>query len=110
MATTADPKQSELPEEPQTSLDDDLKMLSDTLEEVLSSSGDKADQKYIEIKHRAEEALHKVKKRLSAKSDAAYYKAKQAACSADSYVHEKPWHAVGMGAAAGMILGLLMRR
>ncbi|PLR34467.1 hypothetical protein CYR32_12435 [Chimaeribacter coloradensis] len=104
------PKQAEFKEDSKTSLDDDLKMLSETLEEVLASSGDKSDQKYIEIKHRAEEALHQVKKRLSEKSDAYYYKAKQAACTADSYVHDKPWHAVGMGAAAGMILGLLMRR
>ena len=34
-------------------LDDDLTLLSDTLEEVLRASGDPADQKYIELKARA---------------------------------------------------------
>ena len=37
-----------------TRIDDDLALLSETLEEVLRSSGDPADQKYIELKARAE--------------------------------------------------------
>ena len=41
-----------------TRVDDDLTLLSETLEEVLRSSGDPADQKYIELKARAEQALH----------------------------------------------------
>jgi len=46
-------------------VDDDLTLLSETLEEVLRSSGDPADQKYIELKARAEQALHDVKTRVS---------------------------------------------
>ena len=38
-------------------IDDDLELLSETLEEVLRSSGDPADQKYLELKARAERAL-----------------------------------------------------
>jgi len=49
-----------------TRIDDDLSLLSDTLEEVLRSSGDPADQKYIELKARAEKALNDVKARVSA--------------------------------------------
>lgn len=45
----------------ETHVDDDLTLLSETLEEVLRSSGDPADQKYIELKARAEQALHDVK-------------------------------------------------
>ena len=33
-----------------TRIDDDLTLLSETLEEVLRSSGDPADQKYVELK------------------------------------------------------------
>ena len=40
-----------------TRIDDDLTLLSETLEEVLRSSGDPADQKYVELKARAEKAL-----------------------------------------------------
>ena len=52
-----------------TRVDDDLTLLSETLEEVLRSSGDPADQKYIELKARAEQALHDVKNRVSNASD-----------------------------------------
>lgn len=58
-------------------IDDDLALLSETLEEVLRSSGDPADQKYIELKARAEQALHDVKNRVSSASDTYYYRAKK---------------------------------
>ena len=60
-----------------TRIDDDLTLLSETLEEVLRSSGDPADQKYIELKARAEQALHDVKNRVSHASDTYYYRAKK---------------------------------
>ena len=79
-------------------IDDDLTLLSETLEEVLRSSGDPADQKYIELKARAEQALDEVKKRVSQASDSYYYRARQAVYRADDYVHEKPWQGIGVGA------------
>ncbi|RKQ38497.1 stress response protein ElaB [Enterobacter sp. R1(2018)] len=91
-------------------LDDDLTLLSETLEEVLRSSGDPADQKYIELKERAEQALNDVKARVSNASDTYYYRAKQAVYRADDYVHEKPWQGVGVGAAVGLVFGLLLAR
>ncbi|QHM71789.1 stress response protein ElaB [Mixta intestinalis] len=120
MAVTTDPQDKRDPlltEEPQvagepqeTRLDDDLTLLTETLEEVLKSSGDPADKKYIELKARAEQALHDVKHRVSTASDSYYYRAKQAAYRADDYVHEKPWQGIGIGATAGLILGLLLAR
>lgn len=91
-------------------LDDDLTLLSETLEEVLRSSGDPADQKYIELKERAEAALSEVKARVSSASDNYYYRAKKAVYRADDYVREKPWQGIGVGAAAGLVLGLLLAR
>jgi len=91
-------------------LDDDLTLLSETLEEVLRSSGDPADQKYIELKERAEQALNDVKARVSNASDTYYYRAKQAVYRADDYVREKPWQGIGVGVAAGLVLGLLLAR
>ena len=76
---------------------------------MLRSSGDPADQKYIELKARAEQALHDVKTRVSHASDNYYYRAK-AVYRADDYVHEKPWQGIGVGAAVGLVLGLLLAR
>ncbi len=94
----------------QSHIDDDLTLLSETLEEVLRSSGDPADQKYIELKARAEKSLEDVKSRVSHASDTYYYRAKEAVYRADDYVREKPWQGVGVGAAVGLMLGLLLRR
>lgn len=94
----------------ETRLDDDLALLTETLEEVLKASGDPADQKYIELKEKAEQALHDVKSRVSRASDTYYYRARKAVNRADDYVHEKPWHGIGVGATAGLIIGLLLRR
>lgn len=92
-----------------TRIDDDLTLLSETLEEVLRSSGDPADQKYVELKARAEKALDDVKKRVSRASDSYYYRAKQAVYRADDYVHENPARNC-VGAAVGLVLGLLLAR
>jgi len=68
----------------QTSLDDDLRMLSETLEEV--------------------------KSRLSGTANTYCAKARQVAEQTDTYVRDNPWHGVGAGAAVGLVIGLLLRR
>lgn len=102
MATKTEPQE--------TNLDDDLALLSETLEEVLKSSGDATDQKYIELKAKAEKSLNEVKSRISNASDTYYYRAKQVAYRADEYVHEKPWQGIGVGATLGLVVGLLLAR
>jgi ElaB/YqjD/DUF883 family membrane-anchored ribosome-binding protein len=37
-------------------------------------------------------------------------KAKAAAAATDEYVHEHPWHAVGVAAGVGLVIGLLIGR
>ncbi|HBV38547.1 MAG TPA: protein ElaB [Erwinia sp.] len=93
-----------------TRLDDDLALLTETLEEVLKSSGDPADQKYAELKAKAEKSLNEVKSRVSNASDNYYHRAKQVANRADEYVHEKPWQGIGVGATLGLVVGLLLAR
>ncbi len=102
MATTTEPHE--------TRLDDDLALLTETLEEVLKSSGDPADQKYMELKAKAEKSLNEVKSRVSNASDTYYVRAKQAVTLADEYVHDKPWQGIGVGATLGLVVGLLLAR
>ena len=37
-------------------------------------------------------------------------KAKAAARATDDYVHDHPWRAVGIGALAGLVVGMLISR
>ncbi|MFC3396187.1 stress response protein ElaB [Brenneria rubrifaciens] len=90
-------------------IDDDLKLLSDTLDELLRYSGDQADKAYLDLKKSAEKALLGVKERIGA-TDSYYARAKKVADKADGYVHDKPWHGVGIGATIGLVIGLLLVR
>jgi ElaB protein len=85
-------------------------MLTDTLEEVLQYSGDRADQAYVDIKAHAEQALSEVKSRLADTTESYYARAKDAVYRTDDYVRENPWHSVGIGATLGLVLGLLLAR
>ena len=91
-------------------IDDDLTLLSETLEEVLRSSGDPAEQEYGGGGGGGGGALDEVKNRVSQASDSYYYRARQAVYRADDYVHEKPWQGIGVGATVGLVLGLLLAR
>ncbi len=90
--------------------EDDLDQLRETLDEILQASDDPTDQKYIELRERAEQRLHHIRQRLSSASDSYYYRAKKAVCCTDSYVRDNPWRGVGIGAAVGVVLGLLLAR
>lgn len=91
----------------------ELKSLSDTLEEVLSSSGEKSKEELSKIRSKAEQALKQSRYRLGETGDAIANIAKQtrvAAARADEYVRENPWTGVGIGAAIGVVLGVLLSR
>ena len=84
----------------------ELKSLADTLEEVLSSSGDKSKEEMSKIRSKAEHALRESRHRLSETSDVIAKQTREA----DNYVRENPWTGVGIGAAVGVVLGVLLSR
>ncbi|MBS1208849.1 MAG: hypothetical protein H6R19_1247 [Proteobacteria bacterium] len=54
--------------------------------------------------------LREAKERLSSAEEIAVEKAKAAAKVTDQYVHENPWKAIGIGAAVGVVVGMLIAR
>ena len=88
----------------------ELKSLSDTLEEVLSSSGEKSKEELSKIRSKAEQALKQSRYRLGETGDAIAKQTRVAAARADEYVRENPWTGVGIGAAVGLVLGVLLTR
>lgn len=55
-------------------------------------------------------SLRDAKVRLTEVEQASVAKAKAAAKVTDTYVHENPWKAIGLGAAVGVVIGLLISR
>ncbi|MFD3246474.1 DUF883 family protein [Rahnella aquatilis] len=85
----------------------ELKSLADTLEEVLQTSTDKPKAELDKLRGKAESLL---KDTLSDTGDKIAYQTKEIAGKADDYVHEKPWTGVGIGAAVGVVIGVLLAR
>jgi ElaB/YqjD/DUF883 family membrane-anchored ribosome-binding protein len=54
--------------------------------------------------------LREAKSRLTDAEEAALEKARNAARATDEYVHEHPWKAIGIGAALGVVVGMLIAR
>ncbi len=88
----------------------ELKSLADTLEEVLNSSSDKSKEEISKLRSKAESALKESRVRLGETGDVLAKQTREAAAKADGYVRENPWAGVGIGAAVGLVLGVLMTR
>ncbi len=88
----------------------ELKSLADTLEEVLSTSADKSKSELDKLRNKARTALEESRQRLGESGERIAQTTREAAIRADDYVHEKPWHGVGIGAAVGIVLGILLTR
>ena len=88
----------------------ELKTLADTLEEVLNSSTDKSKEEIGKLRSKAESALKESRVRLGETSDAIVRQTRETAARADEYVRENPWTGVGIGAAVGLVLGVLLTR
>ena len=62
------------------------------------------------IRAKAESALQGSRARLNAAGEKVAAQTKEIADRADSYVHDNPWTGVGIGAAVGVVLGVLLAR
>ena len=88
----------------------DLKTLIGDAEELLKASANQAGEKFSVARQKIEQSLVEGKKSLADAEKLLVQKSKEAADVADDYVRENPWGAVGVAAAIGLVLGLLIRR
>jgi len=87
----------------------ELKNLADTLEEVLSSGTEKSKGELDKLRHKARVALDS-SQRLGESGERLAATTREAAQKADGYVRDNPWHGVGIGAAIGVAIGMLISR
>ena len=88
----------------------ELNSLADTLEEVLNSSADKSKEEVSKLRSKAEQALKERRYRLGEPADALAKQTREAAARADEYVRDNPSSGVGIGAAVGVVLGVILTR
>ena len=87
----------------------DLKTLVNDAEELLKATASQAGEKISEARQKIEQSLVEGKKALADAEATLVKKSKECAEIADDYVRENPWGAVGIAAAVGLAVGLLIR-
>jgi ElaB/YqjD/DUF883 family membrane-anchored ribosome-binding protein len=89
---------------------DDLKQVTDNAEELLRNSGQQMGERYQTARAKFESTLSTARDELSSLEERVMDGTRDAIDTADQYVQKNPWQAVGVGALAGLLIGLLVGR
>jgi ElaB/YqjD/DUF883 family membrane-anchored ribosome-binding protein len=88
----------------------DLQAVVRDAEALLKATAGLAGDKVHEVRTRAEETIKQARSRIDSVEDDALRRAKELASSADGYVRENPWQAIGVAAGIGLLLGLVLSK
>jgi ElaB/YqjD/DUF883 family membrane-anchored ribosome-binding protein len=88
----------------------DLRLVMQDAEELLKATAGQAGEKVSAARARAEDSIRMAKEALGEIGEDALERTRDAAASADEYVHRNPWTAVGIAAGIGLVVGLLLSR
>jgi ElaB/YqjD/DUF883 family membrane-anchored ribosome-binding protein len=89
---------------------EDLKAVVSDAEALLKATANQTGEEIEEVRAKAEESLKTAKARIAEEGKVVWEKAETVVKSTDEFVREHPWKAVGIGALAGFVLGLLITR
>jgi ElaB/YqjD/DUF883 family membrane-anchored ribosome-binding protein len=89
---------------------EDLRLVVTDAEELLRATAGQAGEKVAAARARAAESIDVAKARIAQAGYAAAAQTREAARAADEYVHDNPWAAVGVAAAVGVVIGILIAK
>ena len=88
----------------------DLKTVIADGEDLLKAAAQASGEGFAAAREKFAEKLGSARARLAEASQEAVAKARKTAAAADDYVHASPWTAIGVAAAAGILIGYLAAR
>lgn len=88
----------------------ELKTLSKDAEDLLQTAKEEAGANYESARERMKSKWRGAKDNWGTTQERLVSGSKDAMENADRYVQENPWQAIGIGAAAGLLIGLLLGR
>lgn len=100
----------EHPEVTREKLVSDLMLVIGDAEALLGATAHQAGEKVAAARARMQETIDAAKLRAADLGAATLDQARAAGRATDDFVRENPWQAVGIGAAVGVILGMLISR
>jgi ElaB/YqjD/DUF883 family membrane-anchored ribosome-binding protein len=87
-----------------------LRRLTDEAEALLKATARAGDEKFDATRERLRDEVQHLRARLGEMEAAAAARVRDAARQTDAAVHAHPYSAMGVAAAAGLLLGFLMAR
>ena len=91
-------------------LSSDFKALIGDVEDLLKTTAGETGKKIAGLRERVGTKIAAGRKTLSEQQQAMRAKAQEAKAAAEARLREKPWRTLGIAAAAGLVLGSLLRR
>ena len=88
----------------------DIQQLLTDAQGILTDASEHADDHVSRLRAKLSDNVDKVKDSLHSAKKHTRKKAREAADATDEYVHDTPWQSVGVAAAVGFLLGLLVSR
>lgn len=88
----------------------DFQTLVANAESILLTTADDAGEKAAATRARVRETLAQAREQIERVEEKVLFEAKVAAREADRFVRERPWQAVGIAAAVGLVIGVLVSR
>ena len=85
----------------------DIKTVIADSEDLLKAAANVSGEGVAVAREKFEEKFRSAKTRLAEASRPVVDKARETAVTANDYVHEHPWTAIGVAAAVGLLVGIL---
>jgi ElaB/YqjD/DUF883 family membrane-anchored ribosome-binding protein len=88
----------------------EIKSLIADVEDLMARIADLKDADVVRVRSKVQRAVDATKQSLADGADAVRQRAQKAANTADDYVRDSPWQAVGIAALVGAVVGILATR
>lgn len=88
----------------------DVKTLMADADDIVKAMASATGEKATELGEKLRVKLRSAKEKMADVQEVLAERAKAAARATDDFVHDNPWKSVGIGAAVGFLIGLLVNR
>jgi ElaB/YqjD/DUF883 family membrane-anchored ribosome-binding protein len=88
----------------------DFKVVAADVEALIKATANQGGESLANLRGKAEQSLATAKAKMADAQEAIVEKGKVAAKATDEYVHDNPWKSIGLSAAVGLVIGLLIGR
>jgi len=88
----------------------DFRSIMEDVDALMNATTNQADGEVSALRARILDRLEGAKERVLDAQYEAMERAKKAAAATDNFVHDNPWQAIGVAAAVGVAIGVLIGR